>query len=321
MKLIVQIPCLNEEETLPLTVRDIPRTIEGIDRIEILVIDDGSTDRTSEIARELGVNHIIKFSNTKGLADAFIAGLDASLKLGADIIVNTDADNQYNGDDIAKLVKPIIEGRTDIVVGDRETHKLEHFSITKKFLQKLGSWIVRQVSNTDIPDATSGFRAYSKEAALKMNVISRFTYTLETIIQAGKKNIAIDHVQIRTNEPIRKSRLYSNMFSYIKRSISTIFRIYAMYEPLKIFFYIGGGVLSGGIIISLRFLYFYLGGSGAGHVQSLILAAVLMIIGFQIIVIGLVADLISGNRRLLEDNLYRLRKMELFLGKTEERAE
>jgi glycosyltransferase involved in cell wall biosynthesis len=321
MKLIVQIPCLNEEDTLPLTVRDIPRNIEGIDRIEILVIDDGSTDRTSEIARELGVNHIVKFHNTKGLADAFIAGLDASLKLGADIIVNTDADNQYNGEDIAKLVKPIIEGRTDIVVGDRETHKIEHFSITKKFLQKLGSWIVRQVSNTEIPDATSGFRAYSKEAALKMNVISRFTYTLETIIQAGKKNIAIDHVQIRTNEPLRKSRLYSNIVSYIKRSISTIFRIYAMYEPLKIFSYIGGLVFAVGLLISLRFLYYYVSGSGAGHIQSLILAAVCMILGFQIILIGLVADLISGNRRLIEDALYRIRKLELFFSKTKDKEE
>lgn len=321
MKLIVQIPCLNEELTLPLTVRDIPSSIEGIDKIEILVIDDGSTDRTSELARKLGVNHIIRFNNTKGLADAFIAGLDASLKLGADIIVNTDADNQYNGKDIAKLVKPIIEGKTDIVVGDRETHKIDHFSITKKFLQKLGSWIVKQVSNTEIPDATSGFRAYSKEAALKMNVISKFTYTLETIIQAGKKNIAIDHVQIRTNEPLRKSRLYSNIGNYIKRSISTIFRIYAMYEPLKIFFYIGALVFSPGIILSIRFLYFYLSGSGAGHVQSLILAAVFMIIGFQIIVIGLVADLISGNRRLIEDNLYRIRKLELFLFRSNDKEE
>jgi len=316
MKLIVQIPCLNEEEALPLTVRDIPRIIEGIDKVEILVIDDGSTDRTSEVARELGINHVIRFSSTQGLARAFMAGLDASLKQGADIIVNTDADNQYQGEDIAALIKPIVEGRADIVVGNRVTDIIEHFSAAKKILQKAGSWVVRKVSGTQIPDATCGFRAYSREAALKINVISEFTYTLETIIQAGKKNIAIDHVTIRTNQPLRKSRLYSNTMSYIKRSISTIFRIYAMYEPLKTFFYIGGLVFSAGIMLSLRFLYFYFSRSGAGHVQSLILAAILIIIGFQIIIIGLVADLISGNRRLIEDNLYRLKKLELFLSTT-----
>ena len=319
MKLVVQIPCLNEEETLPLTVRDIPREIAGVDKVEILVVDDGSTDRTSEVAKELGVDYIVSFSNTQGLAKVFMAGLDASLKLGADIIVNTDADNQYKGEDIAKLIRPIVEGRADMVVGDRVTDTIEHFSTMKKILQKMGSWVVRQVSNTEIPDATSGFRAYSKEAALKMNVISEFTYTLETIIQAGKKNIAIDHVPIRTNEPLRKSRLYSNILGYIKRSISTILRIYTMYEPLKTFFYIGGSVFSAGLIVSFRFLYFYLIGSGAGHIQSLILAAVLMILGFQIIVIGLVADLISANRRLIEDNLYRTRKLELFLGKTKDK--
>jgi len=321
MKLIVQIPCLNEEETLPLTIRDIPRTIEGIETVEILVIDDGSADRTSAVARELGVTHIIRFANTQGLAKAFMVGLDVSLKLGADIIVNTDADNQYNGEDFAKLVKPVIEGKADMVVGDRIIDTVEHFSATKKILQKLGSWVVQQVSNTKIPDATSGFRAYSKEAALKINVISEFTYTLETIIQAGKKNIAIDHTPIRTNEPLRKPRLYSSIVIYIKRSIGTIFRIYTMYEPLKIFFCIGGVVFSAGSIVSLRFLYFYFTISGVGHIQSLILAAVLMILGFQIIVIGLVADLISGNRRLIEDSLYRIRKLELFFSKTKDKAE
>ncbi len=318
MKLIVQIPCLNEEETLPLTVGNIPRKIAGIDRVEILVIDDGSTDRTSEVARELGVDHIIKLSNTQGLARAFMTGLDASLKQGADIIVNTDADNQYKGEDIVRLIKPVIEGRADMVVGDRLTDTIEHFSAAKKILQKLGSWVVRQVSNTEIPDVTSGFRAYSKEAALKINVISEFTYTLETIIQAGKKNIAVDYVPIRTNEPLRPSRLFSSIPGYIKRSAGTILRIYAMYEPLKIFFYFGGFVFAVGAMISLRFLYFYISGSGAGHIQSLILAAVLMILGFQTLVIGLVADLISGNRRLIEDNLYRIRKLELFFGKSKD---
>jgi len=320
MKLVVQIPCLNEENTLPLTIRDIPRRIEGIDKIEILVVDDGSTDRTSEVAKELGVDHIVGFSNNQGLAKAFMAGLDASLKLGADIIVNTDADNQYKGEDITKLIKPILEGRANMVIGDRETDTIEHFSTTKKILQKMGSWVVRQVSNTEIPDATSGFRAYSKEAALKMNVISEFTYTLETIIQAGKKNIAIDYVQITTNEQLRKSRLYANMLGYVKRSISTILRIYAMYEPLRTFFYIGGLVFVAGLIIVARFLYFYITVSGAGHIQSLILAAVLLIVGFQVVIIGLVADLISGNRRLIEDNLYRTRKLELFLGKAEDKG-
>jgi len=320
MKLVVQIPCLNEEKTLPLTIRDIPRNIEGIDKVEILVVDDGSTDHTSEVAKELGADHIVRFSNTQGLAKAFMAGLDASLKLGADIIVNTDGDNQYKGEDITKLIKPILEGRANMVVGDRETDTIEHFSTTKKILQKMGSWVVRQVSNTEIPDAASGFRAYSKEAALKINVISEFTYTLETIIQAGKKNIAIDYVQITTNEQLRKSRLYSNMLGYVKRSISTILRIYAMYEPLRTFFYIGGLVFVAGLIIASRFLYFYITASGAGHIQSLILAAVLLIVGFQIVIIGLVADLISGNRRLLEDNLYRIRKLELFLGKDEDKG-
>ena len=320
MKLVVQIPCLIEEKTLPLTIRDIPRNIEGIDKVEILVVDDGSTDHTSEVAKELGADHIVRFSNTQGLAKAFMAGLDASLKLGADIIVNTDGDNQYKGEDITKLIKPILEGRANMVVGDRETDTIEHFSTTKKILQKMGSWVVRQVSNTEIPDAASGFRAYSKEAALKINVISEFTYTLETIIQAGKKNIAIDYVQITTNEQLRKSRLYSNMLGYVKRSISTILRIYAMYEPLRTFFYIGGLVFVAGLIIASRFLYFYITASGAGHIQSLILAAVLLIVGFQIVIIGLVADLISGNRRLLEDNLYRIRKLELFLGKDEDKG-
>lgn len=311
MKVIVQIPCLNEEKTLPITVQDIPRQIDGIDEVEILIIDDGSTDRTVEVAEEIDVDHIVKFTNNKGLAKAFTAGLDACLKLGADIIVNTDGDNQYKGQDIPKLVKPILEGKADMVVGDRQVDTIPHFSFLKKRLQKLGSSVVRRFSDTNVSDTTSGFRAYNREAAMRMNIISDFTYTLETIIQAGKKNIAVTDVPIGTNEKLRESRLFTSIRKYIKRSVGTIVRIYAMFEPLKTFSYVGGAVFLLGLLISLRFLYFYFTGSGAGHVQSLILAAVLFIIGFQVMVIGLVADLISGNRKLIEDSLYRIRKLEL----------
>jgi len=314
MKLMIQIPCLNEEQTLPVTIKDIPRQIDGVDEVEVLIIDDGSTDHTVDVAKENGVDHVVKFTNNKGLAKAFTAGLDACLKLGADIIVNTDGDNQYNGQDIPKLIKPILDGKADMVIGDRRTDNIAHFSFLKKRLQKLGSWAVRRVSGTDIADTTSGFRALNREAALKTNVVSDFTYTLETIIQAGKKNIAVTHVPIETNEKLRESRLFSSIRKYMQRSAATIIRIYAMFEPLKTFSYVGGSVFLLGFLISLRFLYFYFIGSGQGHVQSLILAAVLFIIGFQIMVIGLVADLISGNRKLIEDSLYRIRKLELLSG-------
>ena len=314
MKLMIQIPCLNEEQTLPVTIKDIPRQIDGVDEVEVLIIDDGSTDHTVDVAKENGVDHVVKFTNNKGLAKAFTAGLDACLKLGADIIVNTDGDNQYNGQDIPKLIKPILDGKADMVIGDRRTDNIAHFSFLKKRLQKLGSWAVRRVSGTDIADTTSGFRALNREAALKTNVVSDFTYTLETIIQAGKKNIAVTHVPIETNEKLRESRLFSSIRKYMQRSATTIIRIYAMFEPLKTFSYVGGAVFLLGLLISLRFLYFYFTSSGQGHVQSLILAAVLFIIGFQIMVIGLVADLISGNRKLIEDSLYRIRKLELLSG-------
>jgi len=297
---------------LPVTLAELPKKIDGVDEIETLVIDDGSTDRTVDVARRHGVNHIVRLTNRKGLAEAFMAGIDAGLKFGADIIVNTDGDNQYRGSDIARLIAPILDGKADMVVGDRQVDRVVHFSPIKKKLQKLGSWVVRHVSGTDVPDAASGFRAYSREAALRLNIISRFTYTLETIIQAGKKNIAIGHVKVATNGKLRESRLFTSIPSYIKRSISTILRIYTMYEPLKTFVKIGALIFSAGFLVSLRFLwyYFFVDG-GSGHIQSLILSAVLMLVGFQVGLIGLVADLISGNRRLIEDCLYRVKKIEM----------
>ncbi len=311
MKLIIQIPCLNEEKTLPVTLRDLPTYIEGVDEIETLIIDDGSTDRTVEVARELGVHHVVRHTNNKGLAEAFMSGLDACVKLGADIIVNTDGDNQYSGDSIKDLIAPILAGQADMVVGDRQINGIPHFSFVKKQLQQIGSWVVRHISDTEVADTTSGFRAFSREAALRLNVISGFTYTLETIIQAGKSNIAITHVPVKTNGKLRDSRLFRSIPSYIKRSAATIFRIYTMYEPLKTFSLIGGSVFSLGLLISLRFLYYYIMGDGDGHIQSLILSAVLMLIGFQVIMIGFLADLIRGNRRLIEDTQYRVKKLEI----------
>ncbi len=312
VKLIIQIPCLNEEKTLPITLREIPRNYQGIDEVEILVIDDGSTDNTVQVAREHGAKHIIELTNHKGLAECFMVGLDASLRLGADVIVNTDGDNQYKGEDIQKLIQPILSGDADMVIGDRNVKGIKHFSFIKKRLQTLGSWVIRHLSGTRVPDATSGFRAFSKEAALRLNVISRFTYTLETVIQAGKKNIAITHVPVRTNQALRSSRLFTNIFSYIKRSTATIVRIYTLYEPLKIFLMIGMVIFGSGFLLSVRYLYFFFSGQGAGHIQSLILAAILMIVGFQVGMIGLLADINAANRRLIEDALHRLKKMELF---------
>jgi glycosyltransferase involved in cell wall biosynthesis len=310
-KLIIQIPCLNEAETLPATLRDLPRSLPGIDRIEILVIDDGSRDGTAEVARANGVHHVVRFRRRKGLAAAFMAGIDAALKLGADFIVNTDADNQYVGEDIAKLIEPLVRGEADIVIGDRNIQALAEMSPQKKRLQRLGSWVVRQVSGTQVPDTTSGFRAYTREAALRMTIVSEFSYTLESIIQAGKRRMAIAHVPIRTNPRVRPSRLFDSIWSYLKASTATIVRIYAMYEPLKVFSYIGAAIFMLGAVLVVRFLSYYFTGTGLGHVQSLILSAVLMIVGFQVVLIGLVADVISGTRKLLEDVLYRVRRMEL----------
>lgn len=310
MKLIIQIPCLNEEKTLPVTLNDLPRKIEGIDSIETLIIDDGSQDKTVEVARDHNVSHILQLTNNKGLAKAFSYGINHSLKLGADIIVNTDADNQYYGGDIAKLIQPILDGKADIVIGDRQVETIKHFSPIKVFLQKFGSWVVRQVSGTNIPDATSGFRAYSREAALQLNVVSDFTYTVETIISAGKKNLAIDHVPIRTNPKLRESRLFPNIRAYLQRSIITILKVYSMYKPLKVFTLVGGTSFLIGFAIGCRYLYFFFTGQTAGHIQSLILSAILLIVGFQIIMMGIAAELISINRQLLEDIQQRTKKME-----------
>ena len=311
-KLIIQIPCLNEADTLPATLADLPRSVPGIDVIETLVVDDGSRDGTADVARACGVDHIVRLTRHKGLAAAFVAGIDASLKKGADFIVNTDADNQYAGHEIPKLLQPLLNGSADMVIGDRNIAELEHMGWRRRQLQRLGSWVVRQVSNTTVPDTTSGFRAYTREAALRMTIVSEFSYTLESIIQAGKKRMAIAHVPVQTNARTRDSRLFDSVFSYIKKSTATIVRIYAMYEPLKVFTYIGLLVFSGGVALGLRFLYYYFFvDRGVGHIQSLILAAVLMIVGFQVVLIGLLADVISANRKLLEDVVYRIRSLEL----------
>ena len=310
-KLIIQIPCLNEASTLPATLRDLPTEIQGVDTIEFLVIDDGSSDETANIARQCGVHYVVRFRTNKGLAAAFMAGLDTALRRGADIIVNTDADNQYVGRDVTKLVQPILRHEADIVIGDRNVRTLRHMPRLKRWLQLLGSWVVRQVSNTRIPDTTSGFRAYSREAAMRLTIVSEFSYTLESIIQAGKTRMAITHVPVATNEKTRASRLFDNVFTYVKKSAATIVRIYTMYEPLKVFTLAGSLTFAVGLLVSLRFLYLYISGQGQGNIQSLILSAVLMIVGFQIILIGLMADVLSANRKLSEEILYRIRSMEL----------
>ena len=310
MKLIVQIPCLNEEKTLPETVKDIPRKIEGIDSVEILIIDDGSTDRTVDVAREIGVDHIVRNTANKGLAMSFMNGLEACLTLGADIIVNTDGDNQYNGADISKLVAPILRGKADIVVGDRQTDTIEHFSFIKKKLQKFGSWLVRRLSGTSVPDTVSGFRAFSREAAMQINVISTYSYTVETIIQAGNKKLSITSVPVRTNPKTRESRLVKSIPKFVMYQMSTMVRMYAMFRPLRTFFMIGAVLIGAAMIPSVRFLYFYLLGKGGGHIQSLILATILFITGFQVLIVGLLGDVISSNRKLIEDVLLRVKKME-----------
>lgn len=310
MKLIIQIPCFNEEHTLAATLADLPREVAGISQVEWLIIDDGSTDRTVEVARQCGVDHIIRHTGNKGLAAAFRTGLSASLNAGADVIVNTDGDNQYNAADIPALIAPILDAKADMVVGDRQTDTIAHFSPLKKRLQKLGSWVVRQASSTDVPDATSGFRAFSRQGAMRLNVMSDFTYTLETLIQAGRKNIAVAHVPIRTNEKLRESRLFGSIGSYVMRSVSTIVRIYTTYQPLKVFISIGVLLFLVGFALGGRFLYYFATGSGDGHVQSLLLAVLLIVLGFQTAMTGLLADLIANNRKLVEETLWRVRKLE-----------
>lgn len=310
MKLIIQIPCYNEAETLEIALNDLPKRLDGIDEIQTLIIDDGSSDNTAGVARAWGVDHIVSFKSNKGLAYGFMAGIDACLRLGADIIVNTDADNQYFGQDIEKLVRPILDGKADMVIGERPIDQTKHFSPAKKRMQRVGSAVVRMASGTNVPDAPSGFRAYTRDCAMHLNVTNVYTYTLETIIQAGAKKMSIHNVPIRTNPELRKSRLFSSMWQYIRRAATTIIRSNLMYRPLKFFLRMGGVLFGAGFLIGVRFLIYYFQGQGSGHIQSLILTAILIILGFQCIVSGLLSDVIAGNRKLIEDVQYRVRRMD-----------
>jgi glycosyltransferase involved in cell wall biosynthesis len=315
MKLIIQIPCLNEEKTLPETIADLPREVPGIDAVELLVIDDGSTDRTVEVARECGVDHIVRLTNNKGLAAGFQAGLDACLKLGADVVVNTDADNQYQGADVAKLVAPIVAGEADMVVGDRRVSQIDHFSGSKKGLQRVGSWVVRRLSGTDVTDATSGFRSYNREAALQLLVVDNFTYTLESLIQAGKMRVAVDEVAIETNPKTRESRLFATTGAYVRRNAPAILRIYARYEPLRVFAWAGAALLLGAFAAWMPFLLdWILNGDSDGHIQSLILGAVLFISAVQLFALGVIGDLLAGQRVMTQRVFERVRRVELELG-------
>ncbi|MBO4946287.1 MAG: glycosyltransferase family 2 protein [Lachnospiraceae bacterium] len=310
MKLIIQIPCYNEAETLKIALDALPKQIDGVDTIEYLIIDDGSQDNTVEVAKEWGVQHIVNFKQNRGLAKGFMAGLDMCLRNGADIIVNTDADNQYCGDDIEKLIAPILEGKADIVIGERPIDQTAHFSWLKKKLQHFGSWVVRKASNTDIPDAPSGFRAYSREAAMQMNVVNEYTYTLEQIVQAGRTKIAITSVPIRTNDELRPSRLFSSMFGYVKKSMLTIIRAYLMYKPMRFFIGLGFIPFLIGLAIGIRFIVLLCMGGGQGNVQSLILCSMLILIGVMIWVVGLLADVMAANRKILQEIQQKVREMD-----------
>jgi len=315
MKLIIQIPCYNEAETLAIALGALPREVKGFDKVEWLIINDGSTDETVKVAKECGVDHIVNFKHNQGLAKGFMAGLKECLKQGADVIVNTDADNQYEADDIPKLTQPIIDHKAEYVIGARPISQTEHFSPAKKFLQKLGSWVVRKASRTDIPDAPSGFRAMSRECAMQLNVYNNYTYTLETIIQAGQKNMAITSVPIRTNEDLRPSKLLSSIPNYIKKSVVTIVRISVVYKSFQFFMSIAGLLFGLGFLLGTRYLYFYFIGEGGGHIQSVILAGVLMGMGFQTGLIAFIADLLSVNRKLLEE--LRVEKRKAYYGETD----
>ncbi len=310
MKLIIQIPAFNEEATIAQALRDLPKKIDGIQAIETLVIDDGSSDKTAEAARKAGATHILQLRSHRGLSAAFVAGIDAALRLGADVIVNTDADNQYNAADVARLVQPIVKGTAEVVIGDRETAKSPHMSALKRLLQRFGSWTVGKASGLSVADVTSGFRAFSRDAAMQINVFNPFTYTLETVIQAGNRNLGVQSVTVRTNAPTRPSRLYSGIGTYLRKSMATIFRIYTVYRPLKTFFAIGSLLMLLGVALGGRFLWFYAQGDRGGHIQSLILAAVFLITGFHTWLIALLADLIAVNRRLSEDVLIRVKRLE-----------
>jgi glycosyltransferase involved in cell wall biosynthesis len=311
MKLIIQIPCYNEAETLPMVVADLPRRIPGIDVVEYLVIDDGSTDGTAEVARALGVHHVVRHKRNSGLARTFATGLDACLRLGADVIVNTDGDNQYAGEDIAALIRPVVEGRADITVGDREPWHLAHFSWRKRLLQRLGSGVVQRLSGLDIPDAVSGFRAISRDAAIRLNIISLFSYTTEMLIQAGHKGLTVVSVPVRVNEQTRASRLFRSTWQFVERSALTMLRTYAMYQPLRTFVVIGLALSAIGALPIIRFLVLWLVEGGVGHIQSLVLGGVLLVLGFMCMLIGIVADLIGFNRRLLEMTLEAVRRGQL----------
>ncbi len=311
MKLVIQIPCLNEEESLPITLSALPKHIDGIDEIKVLIVNDGSTDRTIEVAKKHGISDFVNFTHNKGLAKAFNAGLNKALEMGADIIVNTDADNQYNAEDIEKLVRPIIDGNADIVIGSRPVNKISHFSIIKKMLQNLGSFVMRCVSSTSVKDAPSGFRAFSRNAAIQMNIFDNYTYTLETIIQAKAKGLVIENVEIDVNPELRKSRLFSNMYIYIRRSIFTMLRMFIVYRPFRFFITVGILFLLAGLIPGVRFVWYFLTGDGQGHIQSLILAAILLLTGVQVSLIAVLSELIAINRKLLEDIQSRVKSADL----------
>ncbi len=311
MKLVIQIPCYNEEKSLPVTLADLPEHINGVDEIEVLIINDGSTDKTVQTAKEHGIKHIVEMPHNCGLAKAFVAGINSSLALGADIIVNTDADNQYCASDIEKLIQPILNNEADIVIGSRPVSQIEHFSPLKKLLQRLGSCVMRMVSSTSVEDAPSGFRAFSRNAALQLNVFDNYTYTLETIIQARAKGLQLVCVPISVNPDLRESKLVKNMFDYIRRSVFTMLRMFIIYRPFRFFSILAGLFLFIGMLIGARFLWYYMSGSGTGHIQSLILSAILIITGVQVGVIGVLSELLAINRKLLEDIQRRLKLQDL----------